>query len=488
MKLIHILTLLLIFSSSFGQEDLKMLRPKKMKKDLNVLLETLEAHPDPYTKIKQDSFDLIVEEIKTNISKEMDELDFHKNISRLIASIGDGHSKMLLPKNWAEKKRKKNGVLPFEVYLTDNLELYIIKSYDTSQIEKGPQILEINGMTIPEFIANIDPYISYETTSFRNCLITRSFEKFLYLNFKTIKNLNFKLKSLTEETKIINPIEYKLWKKQKKDDKEIREKSIAKGKPYSFNIIAPGVAKIDIFSFAADLKKYNFFLNKTFNNIKSENIHSLIIDVRGNYGGWPKIASELFHYIHNGHFKTMAKSTMKISYPYRTFFTDRYPKLRNARISTINRRHYLDIEKILRGDYDTFVDEDAFFNEAPQTETNEFYGDTYLLIDRRSYSAASSFASTFQCYNMGMIIGEPTGGTKIFRANAFYKTLPNSRNRLMLSTTKLYTACFNEENQPITPDIEVIPTINERIHKIDSQLNMALMIIKKIQKRKNKQN
>jgi len=487
MKTKIILTSILIacfYVSSIGQVELKMLSPKKMKKDLKTLLETIDAHPDPYTKISEKEFQAIIKDVEQNISEEIDKIEYYKNISKIVASIGDGHSRVYMPKYWLKKVRKKNGAFPYEVFLTNDGELFVIKTYGDKQIALGAQILEINGMSVDSFVVAVTPYISYETIPFRNDRISEGFEFMLYLVFKQVDQLSFKFKVTNESEVIVPTMKYNEWKKQKKDLREQREKKIALGKPYDFKILKPGIAKIDIFSFSVNINKYNYFLNETFKKIKKNKVHSLIIDVRGNYGGWPKIASELFHYIHEGHFKTMARSSMKISYPYRNYFTDRNPWLRSAHIAPTERRHYINLRKVIKGEIGTYIDEDVYFNEAPVTEINEFKGDCYLLIDRKSYSASSSFASTFQCYSMGLLIGEPTGGTKIFRANAIFKKLPKSRLIVRMSTTKLFTACYNQENEPVMPNIEVVPTILDLVHNSDSQLNTALRLIKKIQQKK----
>jgi len=477
--------LLLIFFNLqlIGQIKSKMLSPKQMKKDLKILVETIEAHPDPYTKISEIDLQTIVKEVEQNINKELDEIDYYKNLSKIIASIGDGHSSVYMPRDWLKVVRKEQGVFPYDVHLSNDNELFLIKSYGDGDLPLGAQILEINGMSVEAFIEAVNSYISYETIPFRNVKISRAFEFMLYLVFKQVDGLSLKIKTSKESEVVVSTMPYKEWRGQKKDTKEEREKKIGMGEPYDFNIIKPGIAKIDIFSFSVrKMDSYNFFLNKTFKSIKNNKVHSLIIDIRGNYGGWPKVASELLHYIHGGHFKTMAKSSMKISYPYRTYYTDRYPSLKSPSRAFPQRRHYIDLQKVINGKMNTYVEEDLFFNESPITENYEFDGDCYVLIDRKSYSASSSFASTFQCYNMGFLIGEPTGGTKIFRANAFFKTLAKTRLRVGMSTTKLHTACYNEENEPVLPNLEVTPTILERVHGVDAQLNMALLIIKKVQK------
>ena len=148
----------------------------------------------------------------------------------------------------------------------------------------------------------------------------------------------------------------------------------------------------------------------------------------------------------------------------------------------------MNINAVISDPVDTYIDEDIFFNEEPRRENFEFKGDCYLLTNRDSYSAASSFASTFQCYHLGNIIGEETGGTKIFRANAIYERLNKSNLIVAMSTTKLNTTCYNEEFEGIQPTIKYTPSIYEIISDMDTQLLFTQKIIKEIQKKKAKEN
>jgi len=290
---------------SSGQVELKTLKTSRMQKDLNLIVEHLEAHPDPFTKITEEEFNTQLKFAESKLSKEMDIIAYYKILTGVVASIKDGHSQVYMPKNWLRDKRKKHGVFPYEMFLSNEGELFALKSYGDDKIPVGSKILEINDLPIESFLAELDPYISYETKPFRNDQISEDFEFMLYLVFKQVDNLKFKIKQIKESEVQVSTIPYKEWKNLKKDRSNDREKKIKKGEPYDFKIVQEGIAKLDIFSFAVpDLGDYNQFLSETFEEIKKNRVHSLIIDVRGNYGGFPMISSKLFHYIHAGHFKT----------------------------------------------------------------------------------------------------------------------------------------------------------------------------------------
>lgn len=94
------------------QLSLEMLKPKHMEKDLEVMLETLDAHPDLYAKVDKGRFDQVVDSVRININVALDEIDFYKNMSSIVALIGDGHSQLYFPKNWLKDRYKEHGMFP----------------------------------------------------------------------------------------------------------------------------------------------------------------------------------------------------------------------------------------------------------------------------------------------------------------------------------------------------------------------------------------
>lgn len=483
--------LLVFYTSSINGQDEKVLVSKKLQKDFKEFQAFFHAHPDPYTHTPKEVFDAKFKEVEASLSKDQTPLEFYKKVASIVALIKDGHSSVYMPRFWLENKRKKYGCFPYEMHLTNDNQLYVLKDLNNGGIKPGTKILAINDVPVDEFLDMIDPYISYERLAFRNTKIDNGIEMYFHLAFGRGHNIKLQYKKGDIMETVVENMPLKEYRSYYKSAREEREKKLSVGEPYSYKKMENGVGLINIYGFSApDIDAYNIFLSKTFKKINQDNLHSLIIDVRGNYGGWPKIASELFHYISDGHFKTMAKSRMKVSQPYKEYFENALPaRYRyDSQISFgAQRRHYVDIEAVLRNSVGTYVEEAAFFNEAPIDEVNEFKGDVYVLMDRDSYSAASSFASTIQCYSMGMLIGEETGGTKIFRANPIGKELYRSGIGVRLSTTLLYTACATDEGQGVVPHIEYSPNIFQLVGGVDTHMIFAERVIKKVQKKKEEE-
>lgn len=475
--------LILVFAYCFPLQAQvgKLIDSKKLIKDFEYLEEVIEAHPDPYTHIEERDFKAKLDSVKATLNKPHLLLDFYRKVAYTVALIKDGHSAAYLPRFWMENQRKEVGAFPYEVHLTNENELYVIKNFNEGEIPVGAKVVSINGDSVDDFLDKIDPYISYELQPFRNTIIDGSFEEYLYLAYGHSDKTEIEYFMRDTTAVEVENMPYKEWKKFQKDNQEEREAKIEMGEPYAYKKVSDGVGLINIYAFRArNLQNYKIFLSKTFREIKKDSIHSLIIDVRGNFGGWPKIASYLFHYISDSHFKTMGKSSMKVSYPYRNYFYTRYPALRTGRVllSTMQDRHRIDLNAVINDPIGSYVDEEIIFNESPVSKDYEFRGDCYLLTNRDSYSSASSFASTFQCYQMGVIVGEETGGTKIFRANPMYEELVKSGIRIAMSTTKLYTTCYNEEMQGVKPTVEYTPSIIELTSDMDTQLLFTQRLIK----------
>ncbi len=501
-KLLFCVSILFLLPFFTIAQDDEAIPSKKLLKDFDTLKEMIGAHPDPYTHISESDFNKTIAAIESSLNEPHTVLEFYKKTASLVALIKDGHSQVVLPKDWLLEQREAFGLFPYEVFLTNDDQLYVVNNLTNETIPVGAQILSINGISVPKFLEIIDPYISYERKNFRNTIIDSAFEKYLYLAFGFSENTVLEYFSADTVSINVENIPKKEWKQLRKEQfKERKEnRSVKKSTdsfesnystasnnidPYAYNKVSEGVGMISIFSFSVpDLQSYKIFLNKTFREIRNDKIHSLIIDVRGNFGGWPKVSSCLFHYISDTYFKTMAKSTMKVSNPYKNYVFDRWPSLRTNRQNIPTRNHYVDFNSIISKKAGAYVEEEAFFNEKPITEKYEFKGDCYLLINRDSYSASSSFASTFQCYQMGVIIGEETGGTKIFRANAISKLLNKSGLAVGISTTKLYTTCFDKEMEAIQPTAKYEPSILEILSDMDTQLLYTQRLIRQIQRKK----
>ena len=479
-----------LFSNLVKAQTEDLLPVKKLKKDFSQLVKLIEAHPKPYRHISEKDHKKMIKNIRQSLDKPMSDIDFYKKIAPIITSIKDGHTSIRLSPNWYKKYFEKNGIFPFKIYLSDDCKMYVIKNRSEDKtIKEGAEILAFNDVAIPEFVNRISKYISYELENFRNFQIESAISFYLMLEFGDIQSVKVDYFSDKKHTHVVKYIDYKNRKKELEESEIKRKKRLLNNTPYEYEKLSDDIGLFKIYSFAiSDRKKYEEFLRKKFKKIKADHIKSLIIDIRGNTGGFPSTVSSLIHYVSNKYFKTMAYSEMKASEVYKKYFSDRSGAVNLEQVHFRRQRHFINLDALFSAENGTLVKEDAIYNEPPRELPNEFSGDLYLLIDKRSYSASSSFAATFRCYQLGILVGEKTGGTKVFHANSMVQKLQKSGIYVHMATARDYTTCFLKEDEAIAPDIEVKPTVYSLIADQDFVLSYTIRVINKINKIKAEQN
>jgi C-terminal processing protease CtpA/Prc len=258
---------------------------------------------------------------------------------------------------------------------------------------------------------------------------------------------------------------------------------ISKGEPYEYSLVTEGIGRLKIHSFGiGSSNDFNLFLDRIFRRIEKDQIHSLIIDVRGNTGGANFGVSDLLHRLTTKYFKVAAISEMKVSQSFRDYYQYYLPQVNFYRIMPLRTKHSYSIAELYRKDIGEFIVEKETHNEAPKNLNYRFAGDLYLLVDGRTFSAAACLAASFRCYQLGLIIGTPTGGTRIFHANNMYKELHAVNLICTMSTTRVYTSCFGGEEENIIPDIHVEPTIHHLLADRDAAIDYVVHLARKVQK------
>ncbi|WP_311482146.1 S41 family peptidase [uncultured Anaerococcus sp.] len=201
---------------------------------------------------------------------------------------------------------------------------------------------------------------------------------------------------------------------------------------------------------------------------KSKNKKALIIDLRGNGGGNAAYTCDYLYPM------ILGTKDFKETHEYILFRTDevfkydpQYPELRSS-ISKIKESDFKYMEEnipFLRADkkmmddirknYTHIIYDSGFENTGDFGDEYRFNGNLYLLIDGDVYSSAQNAAHFFKDNDLGMIIGEKTGGDGIGTSPAMVK-LPNTKYILRFShELGLRETESIEESTYTVPDIEI---------------------------------
>ena len=215
-------------------------------------------------------------------------------------------------------------------------------------------------------------------------------------------------------------------------------------------------------AFADDLDLLKSYLKK------SKNKRALIIDIRGNGGG---NASYIYDYLYP---MIMGNKDFKDTHEYILFRTDevfkydpQYPEIKKV-IKKIKESDFKYMEENipflkkdkemmadLRKNYTHIIFNPGYKNKGEFKDDYKFDGNIYLLVDRDVYSSAQVAAHFFKDNNLGVVIGEKTGGDGIGTSPAMVK-LPNTNYILRFShELGLRETETIEESTYTIPDIEI---------------------------------
>ena len=186
------------------------------------------------------------------------------------------------------------------------------------------------------------------------------------------------------------------------------------------------------------------YYKEIFNQLKSSQTKTLILDLRDNPGGDATNALSLYSYLNGSSHRFLEKYKI-----FSNFIPDYSP-------SALEKLH--------------------------KPNKNCFMGDVFVIVNGGSFSASSLFCANLKCTGKAIIVGEETGGSENGCIAGAFKTikLPHSKLLIEYGQKVAIPICKSSNfGHGVLPHIEIIPTLDDRIKKLDPELNWILEKIKK---------
>jgi hypothetical protein len=369
-----------------------------------------EVHPSPYGFTSKEDFDRIFDKQYERINRPMTLREFYNTLAPLKAKIGCGHAHLDYPSEY--RRYVQNFKFPLTLKFLEN-KCYMVRDLnERSSLPLYCEILIINDLQINQIIQTLKAEISadghndfFKTSALENC-----FQYYYANHFGTPEK--FSVKYRTKENGSIHKAVVPAF--------PCSSINYSNKVPQGLNIETfpqknTAVMTIDNFNYYDEKNKIFFsFVDQAFKKIKQENIHNLIIDLRGNGGGDPFCASYLLSYIE--------KEPI-------VYFSKPYGK-------------YADLSKPI-----------------PLAE-NPYRGNLFIIIDGSNFSTTGHFCSLLKYHDLGTFIGQETGST--YSCNAAVLTFDLKNTGLIL---KLATGTFAAAVSGFSKDRGIIPH-----HKVQTNI------------------
>jgi len=405
----------------------------QLQKDFRQFRKIIEKrHPKLYVD-PQELSELFTTQYKL-LRDQMTELEFYRVLSPLVGNLRCGHTNLTVSKAYEDYLKKNGRYLPVLIKVIND-SAFVLQDHSGQGIPEGAEIIMINGKSMAEIIMLLLPNLTADgyNTSKKYYIMNNWFNGIYHYYIDNSSRFTLVYRRAEDDkiiTKTVDGI--------KNQQMQMTAMSIyyPQGNNQYMKDFAKDYALLSIKSFSLNSKKtYRAFIDDFFRELAEKETSHLILDLRDNWGGNPYYASYLLSYL--------------ISTP-TPYFTKEAPF------------YYAKYKKPL------------------QPAAHRFKGQLYTLINGASFSTTGHLCSLLKSRQIGVFIGEESGGFYECTDASINATLRHTEIRLHCSTTVFTTAVSNlPPGRGIMPDYRITPTLQDYLEGTDPQMNLAIELVNK---------
>ena len=413
---------------SVAQENKERLSAAELQDDLEQFRGIIESkHPQLYRFNSAEYFDSLFEAAENSFHDDMKIEDAFPHFSKIIASIGCGHSQISVPQwFWTDKN---SGYFPFQIHLANEVLFVTSSLTDDNNVPPASEISEINGQAVLEILNQLRSYTPGDGlwNSRRDWFIVQYFPWRIaaMFDFPNDYHITFKRPdSDSSENVTIEAARYNQLRSPSSTGKDFELKTDLEGKT--------ALLRIRTFGYYDHVDAFKEYMDDAFMKIRNSKADNLILDLRGNSGGDPHCSTHLFSYL---------------------------------------------IPKPLPYFGEKFFGYQKYADPLPVFE-NRFKGKLYVLIDGGCFSTTGHFIGLLKYHNLATFVGQESGATYTCNDASMEFSLKHSGFNGRIAQRTYYTAVEGISwSEGIQPDHLVIPSATDVIEGKDAVLDSSLQII-----------
>ncbi len=410
----------------FAQSGVAKFSAADVRADFHYLYETLAAsHYNLYVNTPKKVFDKEFTRIDRSIQDSLTALQINRLFQPFVAMAKLGHCVTGYPfKSYNAFLGAGGRVFPFDVRINDQ-RLYVTGNHSQdATIRPGDEILAIYNVASRHWLDGMYKYLSGEDPYFKNTLIDLvGFPRLYWMVYDRSSVFSVKIKKGNGQIVYVSDAGVLA-----SDYREIRNRQRPLFTPTRTVSVTGDVAYLRPGQFlnaeaagntsnhqTFDKGEFFRFVDSAFVLIRAKKAKQLVLDLRGNPGGDNSFSDHLLAYFATRPFAFNSSFTVKTSPVTKRFWQDvNEPALANLKANILTRK-----------DGEVFKVETPL--EMPRTDSLRFTGNVYALIDRYTYSNATTVAAQIQDYRFGQLVGEQTAESPTLYAAVHEFELPRTK-------------------------------------------------------------
>lgn len=445
---------------------------KQLIEDCEFLANAIKNyHPAAFQFTRLSTFDSVFTNYIKSLPDSLTEREFRNELYAITEVIKCGHAGISSSKARQKYfKKKPVRLIPLELYCIDS-QIVVVKhlAKDTT-IQIGAKVTSIDGIATKDilqkmFLSNSSD--GYNLTN-RFYAFERSvqFEYIRYFPEKDTFTLSFLDKTGNEITKKMAAIV----SDSLPLPNQLNSNTIYSNKQNRFYLSKEdsSVAVLDLL--VERMMGYKKFYRKSFKYLKQNNIEKLVLDLRGNGGGFMLNPGDLLSYLLPYSDFVEVKRNKNIELPKYIFKGKKWVYF------TEHFFHWMPHVTKVKNENDLYWLKISF---KPKKK-RQYEGKLVVLTDGGTFSAASFIAAFIKKYNRGTIVGNETGGGEA-GCSAFLMPqieLPNTKLQYRLP---LYQIKHNTQpklfGRGVFPDFKVKKSLEDILQHKDKEMEMAIEIL-----------
>ena len=389
-----------------------------VRRDFKRLYETLMAsHVDLYAHRSREAYDRYYQEVLGSIDQPMSRLDVVKLLMPFVAFGKVGHARIDFPvQDYSEYYQAGGTLLPLDIRIGDG-RTFITNNYsDASELAPGAELVALNGRAAADWIERTGRLVSAERPYMVHAQLESMFPRLVWLEAGKIDSFKVTVRPPTGSatTITVGAVPMMVLEQQKGAREALQHSRKAELLSDGIGYLRPGPF------FAAGegetLETFETFVDDAFRQLIAADTKDLIIDLRNNPGGDNSFSDPMIAWIADKPFRFASQFVVKASVQTREVLQGlaaKDPDGISAQMLDAMKQHK---------DGETF----AFEIPKAQPRDTAFSGRVWALINRHTYSNATTVAAIIQDAGFGTILGEETSDLPTSYASSAQFTLPET--------------------------------------------------------------